>query len=303
VKSRPAEANGITLVYSIDENNVNAMLVSLSSVLENARSELQVRVLYTGKHPGRLNRLMEKVCGSTPFRVFDTSKDFCRVKRAKFPAGTVSKISYLKFLVPDFVETRRAIYLDADTIVRADLQDLHEHDLREHPIGAVQDWLVQTVLSEDSPIHHYVRSKVDLPYFNAGVMLMDVARLREMDLMEEAARFRDLKTRYVDQDIFNLIFLGNWSALDPFWNFPADQTLLNNGSHTLHGELWMDRKIVHYLGTKKPWVFPFNLRAINQDFSECRNRSRLKYWIANPLSPSSLRYYVGFVRRKFGAEY
>ncbi len=302
-KNQDVIPSSTTLFYSIDQQNVNAMLVSLSSALEHNRDLDEVCVLYAGKRENQLCRLLDEVCGEVPFKVFDTGKELDRLKREKFPTGTIGEIAYLKFLVPEFANTRRAIFLDADTIVRADLQGLFEQDLKGKSIGAVQDWLVPSIGSTNSPIREYVDSEIDLPYFNSGVMLMDVDRLKGMDLMNQLTKLRHVKTRYADQDLFNLIFLRDWTAVDPVWNFPMDERLPVDGFRRMHSELWQDRKIDHYIGKQKPWIFPFNFKVANRDFSECRRRSKMKYWIPNPFSPSSMRYYTGFLRRKLGGEF
>jgi lipopolysaccharide biosynthesis glycosyltransferase len=300
VDTHRTKPTDVTLVYSVDQRNVNAMLVSLFSVLENTNGLQQVCVLYTGKNQTRLNRAMDTVCGETPYRVIDAIRELEGIKREAFPVGTIGEIAYLKFHVPDFVETRRALFLDADTVARADLRSLYEQDLGGKPIGAVQDWLVPTVMAKNSPIRNYLEQDCDAPYFNSGVMLMDIERLRSMNLIREAAKLREVKVQYADQDLFNLIFAGNWAVLDPVWNYPIDRTLVIEPLRAIHSSLWANRKISHYMGTKKPWIFPFNIRSCNRDFNDYRNRSSLKYWIPNPLSPSSLRYYVGFFCRKLG---
>lgn len=292
----------VSLVYSIDRRNENAMLVSLSSALQRSSGLAGVVVLYSDGPSERLSRRLRAVCGKTPFEVVDTASEFRRVEQEGFQIGTVGKIAYLKFLVPSVVDTTRAVFLDADTIVRTDLCELYDTDLERQPIGAVQDWLVPTVLAANSPVRRYVAVAGDLPYFNSGVMLIDVARLREVGLMEQAVRLRDVEVRYADQDLFNLILLGRWKRLDPRWNYPVDRSLVADSLKEQHEAMWDGRKISHYMGRKKPWIFPFNTWTVHRDFVRCRQRSPLKYWIPTPLSPASLRYYRGYVGRKLGIE-
>lgn len=292
----------VSLVYSIDRRNENAMLVSLSSALEQSPGLARVVVLYSDGLSDRLTRRVAEVCGSVPFEIVDTAREFRRIEAEGFQIGTVGKIAYLKFLVPEVVDTTRAVFLDADTIVRTDLREIYETELAGMPIGAVQDWLVPTVLAPNSPVRRYVAVAGDLPYFNSGVMLIDVPRLREVNLMEQAVRLRDVEVRYADQDLFNLMLLARWQPLDPRWNYPVDRSLVAESRREEHEAMWDDRKISHYMGRKKPWIFPFNTWAVHRDFVRCRQRSPLRYWIPTPLNPASLRYYRGYVGRKLGVE-
>ncbi|WP_146452985.1 glycosyltransferase family 8 protein [Bythopirellula polymerisocia] len=292
-----------TLVYAVDQRNAYAMLISLYSALEKSKGLASVCVLYSGHDQDRVRRLLERTCGAISVRLINAIEELRRLKGKTLPIGTIGDVAYLKFLVPEFVETPRAVFLDADTIVLSDLRDLYQQNLQGRPIGAVQDWLVPTVLCQNSPIREYLNQGDDQPYLNSGVMVMDIERIRCMDLLTAAGKYQGIKVRYSDQDLYNLLLVGNWTVVDPVWNFPIDATLVEVSRRELHGQLWSERKISHYMGTKKPWIFPFNILAANRDFVTCRQRSSLPYWIPTPFSSSSLRYYAGYVRRKFGTEF
>ncbi|WP_148073410.1 glycosyltransferase family 8 protein [Bythopirellula goksoeyrii] len=292
-----------TLVYAVDQRNAYAMMISLSSALEQSNGLAGVCVLYSGNDQERVSRHLQRTCGEISFRLINAIDELQRLKGRALPLGTIGDVAYLKFLVPEFVETPRAVFLDADTIVLSDLRGLYEQALHGRPVGAVQDWLVPTVLCQNSPIRDYLDQVDDQPYLNSGVMVMDIERLRRLDLLSEAAKYRGIKVRYSDQDLYNLLLMGNWTAVDPVWNYPIDSTLVEVSRREQHDQLWSERKICHYMGTKKPWIFPFNIRSANRDFVACRQRSSLRYWIPTPLSPSSLRYYAGYARRKFGNEF
>lgn len=279
------------------------MLVSLSSALEKSSGLADVCVLYSGQDQDRVKCYLERICVGIPFRLINAIEALRGLKGKTLPLGTIGDVAYLKFLVPEFVQTPRALFLDADTIVLSDLRSLYQQDLHEKPVAAVQDWLVPTVLCPNSPIRDYLELSEDQPYLNSGVMVMDAARLRSMNLLEMAREYQGIKVRYSDQDLFNLLLVGNWTIVDPVWNYPIDDTLVEVSLREMHRRLWSERKISHYMGTKKPWIFPFNIFEANRDFIACRQRSRLRYWIPTPLSPSSLRYYAGYLRRKLGTEY
>lgn len=184
-----------TLVYAVDQRNAYAMMISLSSALEQSNGLAGVCVLYSGNDQERVSRHLQRTCGEISFRLINAIDELQRLKGRALPLGTIGDVAYLKFLVPEFVETPRAVFLDADTIVLSDLRGLYEQALHGRPVGAVQDWLVPTVLCQNSPIRDYLDQVDDQPYLNSGVMVMDIERLRRLDLLSEAAKYRGIKVR------------------------------------------------------------------------------------------------------------
>lgn len=137
----------------------------------------------------------------------------------------------------------RVIYLDTDTITRRPLAALWQADLRGNVIGAVQDDLVPTIGSPHGiPAWRELGLAADLPYFNSGVMLIDVAAWRAEDLGERALAYlaeHPDDISLFDQDALNAVVAGRWLRLDPLWN------------STVHRP---QAAIRHYTGPGKPWA-------------------------------------------------
>jgi lipopolysaccharide biosynthesis glycosyltransferase len=86
------------------------------------------------------------------------------------------------------------------------------------------------------------------PYFNSGVLLLDLAQLRRLHataLYKQA--FRAVKAKQADQSILNVVAHGRWHALPARWN---RQILLGSGF-----SLFADEKggIWHFTSRIKPW--------------------------------------------------
>lgn len=116
------------------------------------------------------------------------------------------------------------LYLDVDTIVEADISGLFETDMDGWMLAACKE---------------PTRSRPALPYFNAGVMLMNLRGLREHGLDDDIIRIlNDRKLPFPDQDVLNAVCQGmireiggEYNACD-FVNHP------------------MDVKIVHYAASR-----------------------------------------------------
>jgi lipopolysaccharide biosynthesis glycosyltransferase len=144
----------------------------------------------------------------------------------------------------------RVLYIDADTIVLGDVRELWNADLGECAIGAVRDCYQDAA---------EFAARWGLPhtgqvYFNAGVQVIDLARVRREGLFSEALDFvvaNDAKLLFGDQDALNYVFWGRWAPLDPAWNV---QRYLNASEVASAGWKRAGPGLVHFIGTDKPWM-------------------------------------------------
>jgi lipopolysaccharide biosynthesis glycosyltransferase len=155
-------------------------------------------------------------------------------------------------LLPEGVA--RAVWLDCDLLVTGDLTALWETDLGGSHLLAVRDSVVPRVSSR-----YGIRRWRELglprkaPYFNAGVMLLDVDRWRDDDIGVLAGRYlmgaRDVM--FWDQEGLNAVLCGRWGELDPRWNRMASAERRADAERA-DAAHW----IVHFGGTLKPWRLP-----------------------------------------------
>lgn len=117
----------------------------------------------------------------------------------------------------------KVIYLDVDTIVTGDIQELWNTDICDNYAAAVVEYGM---------------------YFNSGVMLMNLSYMRTHNSSEEFAKFLESRTyQYPDQTAINAIFSGKIKNLpDKFnaWSILQDP----------YSKLFVIR---HFTGIEKPW--------------------------------------------------
>jgi lipopolysaccharide biosynthesis glycosyltransferase len=173
--------------------------------------------------------------------------------------GRMPATTYCKLLIPDCLpdDTARVLWLDADLVVLEDLGELWHQDLRGHTILAAPDPFVQSVSSR---LGVAAWAELGLPrgaaYFNAGVMLVDMARWRRDDVSEKAyrylRRFRD-RVFFHDQEALNAVLANEWGPLDDRWN----RSVSAEGLGCADGA---SAAILHYSGTLKPWQYRWESR-------------------------------------------
>lgn len=144
-------------------------------------------------------------------------------------------------------EIDRVIYLDCDTIVNTDVDELWSHDLKGMPLGAVKE--IGWEKKQTKTCRKYYDS-IGLSsglYFNSGVILFDLASMRKSKLNLYQTTFSFLESHpdalYPDMDALNYVFHNNWYQLDEKYNnYLSDESAINRYSdcilHTLFLKPW-----------------------------------------------------------------
>jgi lipopolysaccharide biosynthesis glycosyltransferase len=166
------------------------------------------------------------------------------------PLTTYQKLTLAEWL-PAGLE--RAIWLDCDVLVLADLGRLWREPTGDAVALAVQDRLVPTLASRFGVA---ARDELglgdDAPYFNAGVMLVDLGRWRRDGVAARSFDYLERHRRRVtfwDQEALNFALAGRWRPLDRRWNVNPTLVRLFDAPGRRDDEAW----IVHFSGRLKPW--------------------------------------------------
>ena len=182
-----------------------------------------------------------------------------------------SPASYLPFLIGDVcADYSVVVSLDADLIALQRLGWLLERvDLQGRTCAAVQDPFLPTfgARRQKNPPIAAPDVNDDTPYFNSGVMVIDVQAWRQRTVGVRALEWTLAspdQVGYVDQDGLNMALVGDWVPLDPRYNAIAI-TEFQAALRRTRGESWQpprawfeweeDPFILHFMGpNEKPWV-------------------------------------------------
>ena len=153
-----------------------------------------------------------------------------------------ARLMFEIFLPPDI---ERIIYLDCDMMVLRPIERLYDMDLGGKAIAAAPDFVGPIIATTRDMIDKRGLFDLGYGYFNAGLIVIDLAKWRELKVLqrlETAIADGTLDKIYYDQDFLNLTFRGDWLELDPKWNFFADRR------HEV-----LNPYLIHYVGVSKPW--------------------------------------------------
>jgi len=166
-------------------------------------------------------------------------------------------------LLPDI--TGNVVYLDADMLIRKDLGELFELDLRKG------NWLAAAVNECIHEKHVYLVGWTDAAgaYFNNGTMVVDADAYRREGVAEQVIKLlADHPNTYygVDQDVQNVLLGERTLRLPMRWNY-HDTWLKQAARRDLAETDWdshrpidvleavVDPCVIHYMGRFKPWHY------------------------------------------------
>lgn len=164
----------------------------------------------------------------------------------------LARATYLRLWAPGALaaDYDRILYLDADMFADAGgFSRLMEVDMQGLPLAAVRD--VQQWYRPTRDVAEYrAAGRPGRAYFNGGLLLIDVARYLEADLLGKAleiARAHPEQVRHHDQSLLNLALDGHWLELSPVWNWQWPI------KYALYGD-WAGARLHHFIGHYKPWA-------------------------------------------------
>ncbi len=179
------------------------------------------------------------------------SIDTSRLQYLKLSAHATTAV-YYRLLIPELLDKsiEKVLYLDCDLIVKDSLLPLWEMQLTDYAIAAVAEPHFQR--------HHSLGLSADAPYFNSGVMLINLPVWHRENISERALAFLEKnpdRIEFWDQDALNVVLQGIWLSLQPCWNQQSAhlKLLTTEGLTPDEWEGLESPAVIHYSSKHKPW--------------------------------------------------
>ena len=247
----------LPVYMSCDDNYVVHLCVVIASILNNTKSRIHFIVLAPNLS-GENKQKIATACGSNELSIVNTSIKLNNFSNVEIKCGHISLSACSRFFIPklDF-PYEKGIYLDCDVVVNGDIKELFDIDLGENYAAAVDDFV--------SAKH---AAKFDsLRYFNSGVLLLNINKMRKDNLTEVlVGKLNELKhlIRYIDQDILNLVFGKKVVFLPPRFGVVSPYFRGRKTKYFSKEEISAaiyNPLVIHFTGPDKPWVIPCGLTA------------------------------------------
>ncbi len=264
----------VPLVLSCNNRYAKYASVLIESIVRNASSKYKYRIyiLHTDITEENMKILEDQLKSSGNFGI-----DFIHVKRRMagyqglFVDRHLSIETYYRFLILEiFPNLSKILYLDCDTVVNEDISTLFFTDLENYSLGAVRDVDIISLYARENTADPEVRNHIDnklklknhTDYFQAGVLLFNLKKIREKHSCEEMFQTAlQEQWKFQDQDVLNSLFKNDvyflpfkWNVLYECFNRAERVERFTSGSMNLeYKRAKMAPAIVHYAGTPKPW--------------------------------------------------
>ncbi|MBQ8320213.1 MAG: glycosyltransferase family 8 protein [Clostridia bacterium] len=238
----------VPVFFAADENYMPFLGVTLASMKKylDAERKYAIHVLYTGELGKNARRVKEMETENFSVSFTDVSQKAEEIRGVMRCRDYYTSAIYFRLFIPDlFPEYEKAIYLDCDTVLLADVAKLYDEEIGDNYIGAVADEVVAGI----PQFRVYVKNALGIEpenYFNSGVIVMNLKELRALDFYKT---FYGVLSSYdfivaPDQDCLNLICKDKVFYYGSEWN----KMPTAGGEKTLP-------KLIHYNLCMKPWHY------------------------------------------------
>lgn len=170
----------------------------------------------------------------------------------------ITRPTYYRLMIPDLLSEDKCIYLDTDTIILSDLQELFDTALDDCYIAGVWHPGVIIYKWEDAICRNAKIPSAD-QYINAGVLVMNLKELRKDGMVRRFLELMPQNMSSQDQDIINSACYGKIAFLPFKYNVMtklADMCIEDYKDSYGEAELreaWNKPCIIHYADPNKPW--------------------------------------------------
>jgi lipopolysaccharide biosynthesis glycosyltransferase len=293
----------VRVACAADDNYVMPLAVTLLSAAKNLEPgfDLEVFLLDGNISAANRQRLLDTLA-DFPVTVHWMREDFSLLDELHI-SHHISHVAYYRLLLSRILpnELDRILYLDSDLLVLGSLADIWDLSFAESACYAVPDIACPVVdagavaksrparpyLATQRPIPNYRQLGIpaEAPYFNSGVLLIDLAAWRAGKLCQRFVDCLRENKKHVwcwDQYALNVVLAENWSPLPLQWNQGAHAYEYPSESHSpvSAGEFIAmrdDPKIVHFTTEWKPWHYS-NKHPYRNAFFEMLDQTAWSGW-------------------------
>lgn len=255
------------IIYASNDGYAGHLAASLCSLMDHNRNipHMNIYILSVGMSPeygqrlaavaGGFNRALHVVELGDLRERFDYDVD-----TRGFDISAMGRL-FAPQVLPK--QVGKALYLDCDTIVNGSIRPLYETELNRCLVGMVMEPTVYREMKET------IGMGKDEPYYNSGVLLMDLDGWRKEDVLGQLLDFyRSCQGRLFacDQDTINGALKGRIRTLPVQYNYFTNyryfryKTLVSmcaayrQVGEEAYRQAGRAPVIIHYLGDERPWI-------------------------------------------------
>lgn len=266
----------------IAPNNYYVMpsIVLLQSLFDVAEEQLDIYLFHSALSTENLSKLERFIVGRGgkfhPILINSQLFDDANI------SGHITQETYYRLLAQDLLPEQldRVLYLDADIIATDSLQEFYYMPFEKND-GTGCYYVVcegPGISKRARAVYDNLEIPYEYPYFNAGVLLMNLSLLREKYDTKTSLEYICRKGENLnnhDQDTLNALFYDKVKYVD--WHI-YNQTILHITDENEANMRLENAKIIHFAGPDKPWNHDYSSWYFNEFWKyACRAGYRALY--------------------------
>lgn len=254
--------NKVNVCFLTDEGYCMQTSVAITSMLKNKNMDSEYDIYILCDNVTNESKNNFKKLETEKFKIYiidlDNNDEYNKYEIKDIPA-TITAMH--KFSIPNILSNLdKVLYLDGDIIVKKDLAELYNFDIGNNYVGAVKE------AGGMSRTQYNLFIKKNVFYFNSGVMLMNLKKMRDDNISEKLIDYRiNGYNELMDQDSLNYVLKDKSLELPFKFNTQLVFLYICKSIFKIKKFYSIDNKIatmreildyavvVHYSGKKKPW--------------------------------------------------
>lgn len=258
----------MVVVYITDTGYAMPTCVSIVSIIAHLKDDdnIEIYIIENNLTSIQIARIEELARKNVHIHILRGSEDkYKKYRKDCDETGTHVSIAALsKFEIADLIDDDVALYLDGDIIVNSDISDLFNLNIHEYYVASADDMGDEYDENGDSSLA--ARIGIKGRYFNSGVMLLNLKKMRQDGIRDKLIDYRENgKNFFVDQDAFNYVLGTKRVTIGCEYNFmgkmfdeigfEATNERFFHGRYDDIPHCINDQKILHMTYRYKPWKY------------------------------------------------
>ncbi len=270
------ENKTVNIVFTTDVNYKDYLRVALRSAIENKKEDsiYNINILCVDLSEQDCNVYKKFNAKNVKINPMPVKLEFLKgIGEFEIEKKNITRADLFKFFMPQlFPDLDKILYIDIDVVIKGDLRELYNIDLKNKYLGAVNKCIPFEYVKEwcNGRITRLVRYY----RYNCGVMLYNLKQWRKdnIPLQLVVAKNEDNDRELMTQNVFNQVMgQSKIVQLSPIYNtfINWDESMFNycqfrkafwkfSWNIKNSGELFKKSVIIHYLGENKPWDYKEN---------------------------------------------
>ncbi len=239
----------IPVFFGADQRFVPYLMTSVASLVEKTsnRRHYAIHILHTDIQADSQKMICDLAKDNVSIEFNDVSETIDQIVGSLPIRDYYSPSTYFRFVIAShFPQYDKALYIDADTIINADVAKLYDVNIGNNYVGAVPE-AVMSSLPDCGAYTEKVLGIARARYFNAGMLIINSQAWRQRDVLGQFLFLIGYYNFVVaqDQDYLNVICKNRVHYLPRRWNMETIKSWKSvDASHI---------GIIHYAFSAKPW--------------------------------------------------